>query len=49
MDDISYNTPSWACERWGQYEHDWLDCLDCLANYDIEINGTDFNATDIIF
>jgi hypothetical protein len=27
--------PPWACQRWGGYEHDWLDCMDCLANYEV--------------
>jgi hypothetical protein len=27
-------TPSWACPQWGHYEHDWLDCPDCLAAYE---------------
>lgn len=26
--------PAWACSQWGQYEHDWLDCPDCLAAYE---------------
>lgn len=26
--------PDWACRQWGQYEHDWLDCPDCLAAYE---------------
>jgi hypothetical protein len=27
--------PSWACKQWGQYEHDWLDCFDCLNGYEV--------------
>jgi hypothetical protein len=27
--------PPWACVRWGGYEHDWLDCMDCQANYEV--------------
>jgi hypothetical protein len=27
--------PEWACRRWGGYEHDWLDCMDCQANYEV--------------
>ena len=26
--------PIWACDRWGQYEHDWLDCPDCIREYE---------------
>jgi hypothetical protein len=26
--------PSWACKQWGNYEHDWLDCPDCLQGYE---------------
>jgi len=26
--------PEWACPQWGQYEHDWLDCPDCIAAYE---------------
>lgn len=28
-------SPPWACPQWGQYEHDWLDCVECQANYEI--------------
>ena len=26
--------PSWGCAQYGDYGHDWLDCPDCLANYE---------------
>ena len=26
--------PVWACPRWGEWEHDWLDCPACLEAYD---------------
>jgi len=26
--------PSWACSRWGNWEHDWLDCHECQENYE---------------
>ncbi len=26
--------PSWSCRRWGDYEHDWLDCPECLEAYE---------------
>lgn len=24
--------PAWACKRWGDWEHDWIDCPDCTKN-----------------
>lgn len=33
--------PRWACTRYGGYEHDWLDCPECLANYDAWVNEPD--------
>ena len=32
-----YNGPSWACNRWGGWEHDWLDCPECVASYEAEL------------
>lgn len=26
--------PEWACSSYGGYEHDWLDCYECLKNYE---------------
>ena len=26
--------PPWACKHWGGYEHDWLDCSDCIEEYE---------------
>lgn len=26
--------PVWACSHWGFYEHDWLDCEQCLDSYE---------------
>lgn len=41
--------PPWACSQYGHYEHDWLDCPDCVAayeedleNYSYEGDGTEF-------
>jgi len=33
------NPPSWACSQWGQYERDWLDCPQCLASYEKELES----------
>lgn len=30
--------PPWACKQWGQYEHDWLDCPDCIEQYESSLN-----------
>lgn len=29
--------PHWACRQWGQYEHDWLDCPECLEAYEASL------------
>src|SRR6185369_13391100 len=26
--------PCWACEQYGGYEHDWMDCPACVAGYE---------------
>jgi hypothetical protein len=26
--------PQWACSDYGKYEHDWLDCCQCMDNYE---------------
>jgi len=26
--------PEWACSQWGQYEHDWMDCPECIQAYE---------------
>lgn len=26
--------PPFACPHYGQHEHDWLDCPECVANYE---------------
>lgn len=31
----SDKVPVWACEDWGQYEHDWIDCCECIKEYEI--------------
>jgi hypothetical protein len=31
MDDYK---PIWACSQWGNWEHDWLNCFDCLEGYE---------------
>ena len=28
------NIPHWACRHWGDYEHDWMDCPECLEGYE---------------
>lgn len=30
MDEV----PVWSCSQFGNYEHDWLDCFDCLEKYE---------------
>jgi len=30
----SDDRPSWACQRYGDWEHDWMDCPECLAAYE---------------
>jgi hypothetical protein len=36
--------PEWACPRYGDFEHDWLDCPECLAAYEtwLELGGLDY-------
>lgn len=26
--------PDWACPKYGDHEHDWLECPECLDGYD---------------
>ena len=26
--------PEWACNNYGNYGHDWMDCHECLESYD---------------
>jgi len=26
--------PVWACNEWGKAEHDWLNCPECLFEYE---------------
>jgi hypothetical protein len=26
--------PIWACKMYGYYEHDWLDCPECITEYE---------------
>lgn len=33
---LEHPLPSWACKRFGGYEHDWLDCPDCIDAYEKE-------------
>ena len=33
-DEFDNYKPPWTCDRWGDYEHDWLDCCECLQGYD---------------
>lgn len=28
--------PSWACRQWGGFEHDWLDCEECVRAYEAQ-------------
>ena len=37
-DNVSRPAPEWACQEWGQYEHDWLDCPDCIREYEKWLN-----------
>jgi hypothetical protein len=30
--------PNWACPQWGNHEHDWLDCPDCVDAYEHELD-----------
>ena len=30
---------SWGCKQYGNYEHDWLDCPECIRNYEKEIDN----------
>ena len=30
--------PEWACPHWGQYEHDWLECYECLMGYESSLS-----------
>ena len=39
--------PIWACGRWGQHEHDWLDCYACLQSYDAIINAWDLDPPTV--
>lgn len=43
MSDHDPKVPIWACGRWGDYEHDWLDCFPCLHQYDIIMNCWDID------
>lgn len=31
--------PKWACKQWGNYEHDWMDCPDCVREYERSREG----------
>jgi hypothetical protein len=35
----STDPPDWACSQWGAYEHDWLDCPDCVAKYEEQLDS----------
>ncbi len=26
--------PEWACSQWGSYEHDWMDCFECVQSFE---------------
>ena len=30
------HSPTWSCSRWGEHEHDWLECPDCVKEYERE-------------
>jgi len=34
--DDSDERPRWVCSQWGQHEHDWLSCPECLQGYEDE-------------
>jgi hypothetical protein len=31
---VNVRKPEWACNNYGNYGHDWLDCPKCLESYD---------------
>lgn len=40
----STSRPEWACNEWGNPEHDWHDCPDCVAAYEIVIEQAQEDA-----
>lgn len=34
MSEYNKEAPRWACKKYGDYEHDWLDCPECIAGYE---------------
>lgn len=32
-DEQRERAPQWACDQWGTWEHDWLDCVECRNAY----------------
>ncbi len=38
--------PSWACSQYGGYEHDWLDCPDCVKAYEEEQESGASNSVE---
>ena len=31
---MTEHIPEWACNNYGNYGHDWMDCHECLESYD---------------
>lgn len=38
--------PEWACNHWGGWGHDWLDCSECLMNYEQWLEANDEHLSD---
>lgn len=38
-----YGAPTWACPKWGDWEHDWLDCPECCKAYEQYMESKDGN------
>lgn len=34
--------PPWACVSWGDYEHDWIDCVECNVSYETCLEEGEF-------
>lgn len=32
--EFDSSIPVWACSQYGNYEHDWLNCFECIENYE---------------
>jgi hypothetical protein len=43
-----YTPPDWACSNWGNYEHDWLDCMECLEGYETWLEMETEESSDFV-